>query len=440
MKTLLKMALAAGMISVAAVQSAFALENQNYDGKTFSIYSKRINTKGLHAASGYATNGGQVEFGTLTSTTAGSKWLFEKQASGNYKIKNTLSGRYMHNDNLAGFVEYDYSATSAEWRIEEVPGTHEKRLVNVTSGKKINVESNQTKAEIGAAVYDVWQSGKWSLKRRCNAAIPAGFTVGARNSKADADFNIAGIQRRASIYLPTGYTGNDAMPLVFMLHGTGQTPEEMFGYSGIEAIANNKGVIVVGIEHYNVFWNAPHDPSKPDDIAFIQAAKDWAENNLCADMDRVYAIGYSGGARTASRIPCHMSGIRAIAAVAGIRHGYSCPTSGKATAVLAIHGTSDGTNGYNGDDTYQPDGSTNRWKESVEMAVDGWREANGCAATYTDTDNTPVAGTTKRVYNTNCTDNAETVLLKVTGGTHIYNLLGANPATTNEIMTFFDNH
>jgi len=440
MKTLAKMTIAVSLMGLVGVGSIFADEVQNYDGKTFSLYNNRMPSKGLHTASGYGVNGGQVEFGALTSATAGSKWLFEKQASGNYKIKNTWSGRYMHNDEREGYVEYDYSASSTEWTVQEVPGTHEKRLVNVISGKKINVESNLSKAEIGATVYDSWQSGQWVFKRSCNAAIPAGFTVGTRNSKADADFNIAGIQRRASVYLPTGYDGNTAYPIIFMLHGTGQTPEEMFSYSGMEAIANAQGAVLLGVEHHNAFWNTPLDGSKPDDMAFIQAAKDWAENNLCVDMDRVYAIGFSGGARTVSRMPCHISGIRAIAAVSGIRHGYSCPTSGKATAVLAIHGTSDGTNGYNGDGTYQPDGPTHRWKESVEMAVDGWREANGCATTYTDTDNTPVAGALKRVYNANCSDNADVVLLKVNGGAHNYNLLGAGPATSNEIMNFFNQH
>jgi poly(3-hydroxybutyrate) depolymerase len=288
-------------------------------------------------------------------------------------------------------------------------------------------------------------TAKWAVPRTCPGLIPSGMTVGQTTVKQDNDLLIDGVQRRSVVYLPTDYTGDAGYPLIILLSGSNGTPEGVISETEIEDFADTYGYVVIALEndhrgvHPSVgYWNTPHSDFYLDDMQMVRAAKDWAGDNLCISMDRVYGLGGSGGARTISRAACEVGGFSAIAPIIGVRHDSTCPTTGTAVSVFAIHGTADTINDYTGN-------KGTRWDETVPEAIAGWVESNGCNAadsttgTMQSTHSTPLTIDTE-AWTSGCTDNTEVKLYTVEGGVHQYILMGGRTDTTDEIIQFFETH
>jgi polyhydroxybutyrate depolymerase len=179
-----------------------------------------------------------------------------------------------------------------------------------------------------------------------------------------------GTSRRWLLYLPST-PGNAALPLVFNLHGSGGTPEDQLELSGLEALADGEGFVLVAPEGVERMWNVPVDPAKPDDVRFFADLIDQVSALSSVDRERVYATGFSGGGRMVSQLACDLSGrIAAIAAIGGVRFPGPCAQA-RPMPILAFHGTADGTNPYDG-------GGRPYWGTGVEPAVAGWAEHNHC--------------------------------------------------------------
>jgi len=199
----------------------------------------------------------------------------------------------------------------------------------------------------------------------CGVASPA--PAGRSEQAIDS----GGVSRRSLLYVPrSGGTG--ARPLVFTLHGSGGSPEDQLALSGLEALAEEHGFLVLAPEGVDRRWNVPVDAAKPDDVRFISDAIDRAGALACIDRQRVFATGFSGGGRMVSQLACDLSGrIAAIAAVGGIRFPGPCAAA-RPFPILAFHGTADDVNPYDG-------GGQPYWGTGVEPAVLGWAEHNACA-------------------------------------------------------------
>jgi polyhydroxybutyrate depolymerase len=181
-----------------------------------------------------------------------------------------------------------------------------------------------------------------------------------------------GIDRRFLVYLPGGYDRHRPLPVVLEFHGSGGSPEGQLATSQLSALADAKGFAIVAPASVGPRWNIPPDPAKPDDVRFVADVLDAMAGLLCIDPARVYATGFSGGGRMSSQLACDLSQrIAAIAAIGGIRFPVPC-SSARSMPVLAFHGTADMTNPYGGvGQAY--------WGTSVESAIDGWGQHNGCS-------------------------------------------------------------
>jgi len=198
----------------------------------------------------------------------------------------------------------------------------------------------------------------------CRAASPA--LVG----RSEQAIESGGVSRRSLLYVPRS-AGGSARPLVFTLHGSGGSPEGQLELSGLEALAEEHGFVLLAPEGVDRRWNVPVDTAKPDDVRFISDAIDRAAALTCIDPKRVYATGFSGGGRMVSQLACDLSSrIAAIAAVGGIRFPGPC-TVARPFPILAFHGTADDVNPYDG-------GGQPYWGTGVEPAVLGWAEHNAC--------------------------------------------------------------
>lgn len=133
-------------------------------------------------------------------------------------------------------------------------------------------------------------------------------------------------ERTYLLHVPASYDGRTPLPVVLDLHGSGVSPEVELAISGLDRASERRGFVVVlpvggaRLADGRITWNVPRDPSAPDDVAFVAQVLDAVEERLCVDAARVYATGFSGGARMASELACALpERLAAIGAVAGIR-------------------------------------------------------------------------------------------------------------------------
>ncbi len=195
---------------------------------------------------------------------------------------------------------------------------------------------------------------------------------------------IGGVVRTAVVHVPTGYA-TSPVPLVVNMHGSQSTATQQEAFTGMDATADADGFLVVypqadipsgtGFE-----WNVPGQPlfggaavpaGSADDVAFIEQLVDRLEQQYCIDESRIYATGFSGGARMASQLGCDASTtFAAIAPVSGLRFPSPCPST-RAVPVVAFHGTADPVDPYAGHG--QP-----YWTYSVPVAASRWAVHNTC--------------------------------------------------------------
>jgi polyhydroxybutyrate depolymerase len=226
---------------------------------------------------------------------------------------------------------------------------------------------------------------------------------GSTTGSATLAPTIGGRTRTVIVRVPTGYTGATQVPLVLNMHGSGATAAGQEAFSGMDATAESRGFIVAypqGIipDGTGFDWNVPGVPlvggravpaGAPDDVAFLTTLVTTLEHRYCIDASRVYATGFSGGARMASQLGCDASTVfAAVAPVSGLRYPSPCPAT-RHVPVIAFHGTAD---------PVDPDGGNGQayWTYSVPQAARGWAVQDGCATAPITSQPTP--GVTRTVY------------------------------------------
>ena len=109
----------------------------------------------------------------------------------------------------------------------------------------------------------------------------------------------------------------------------------------------------------------------PDDVSFLEQLVTVLEQKYCVDSHRVYATGFSGGARIASQLACDASTtFAAVGPVSGLRFPSPCPST-RPVPVISLHGTSDPVDPYLGN-------GQKYWTYSVPVAAQRWATHNGC--------------------------------------------------------------
>lgn len=157
------------------------------------------------------------------------------------------------------------------------------------------------------------------------------------------------VEREYLLYVPENYTGMEAVPVVFSLHGAGGTKESQYALSEFNLLADSENFILVTPEATAAignltFWNQQSDPGRADDVGFINALIDDLASRYNIDLDRIYLAGSSNGAFMALQITCELSD--KIAATAAIK-GYMTPDQLNScnpttpTAIIQMHGTHD---------------------------------------------------------------------------------------------------
>lgn len=166
--------------------------------------------------------------------------------------------------------------------------------------------------------------------------------------------DVGGVLRTFTVTIPDPYDPDVPRPLVFGFHGLGGTGAGYYIPGGL-----NPAPIIVGpnAEPAGGAWNTVGD------LDFVDAIVGELGNDLCVDLGRVFASGYSNGGFMADAVACQRSDVFRGAAVmeGGSAGGVGCGQ----TAMWIMH---------NQDDMTVPIDYGNTLR-------DQWLLANGCAAT-----------------------------------------------------------
>jgi polyhydroxybutyrate depolymerase len=220
-----------------------------------------------------------------------------------------------------------------------------------------------------------------------------------------------GRERNYRLFVPPGHDGRKALPLVLDLHGSGGTAAGQASTSRFEALAAREGFLVATLQaDQERRWNVPVTAGRADDVRYVADVIDHVAARACTDQARVYATGFSGGARMSSLLACQLNDrIAAIAPMAGLRWPGAC--AGRAIPVLTLHGLADPQNTYDG----HAEGRGAEWVESVPEALAGWAGHNGCNAEPVLED---PPGPLSTLRYEGCRQGAEVRLVRVDGLTH----------------------
>jgi len=237
-------------------------------------------------------------------------------------------------------------------------------------------------------------------------------------------------QRSYRLFVPPGYDGRQRLPLVLDLHGSGGNSAGEARNSGLETVSASERFIVATLDAVDARWNVPVQAGRPDDVAYVSDVIDRVSKQVCTDDTRVYATGFSGGARMSSLLACKLgSRLAAIAPVSGLR--FPGPCNGRAIPVLTFHGLADPQNTYDG---HVP-GRGGEWEESVPDALSSWARHNSCKGDVVLED---PPGPLSTMRYAGCAGGAEVRMIRIDGLGHRWTREEVD--TTAVMWQFFKSH
>jgi polyhydroxybutyrate depolymerase len=260
--------------------------------------------------------------------------------------------------------------------------------------------------------------------------------------------------RSLRTHIPSAHDGATPLPLIIWLHGQGMSASDMDDVTNLSDFGERHGIVVTAPQGHDPdsgwMWEpgtAEFEPGVENrDVAFIGALLDQLGSELCLDLARVYATGYSIGGHGASVLACRLSDrIAAVAAAPMFADlGDSCAAS-RAVPMLAFHQTGDeyvlfegGLGDFLGDTL--PWGTTKGeepffqradWSVSTVDRAESIALRDGCQAGATST---PIAEGVVRL-SWACPEGADVGLVVVEGGGHDWMIEGG--PDTNELMWAF---
>lgn len=202
--------------------------------------------------------------------------------------------------------------------------------------------------------------------------------------------NHGGASRRYQVYVPRGYDGRAALPVVVGYHGGGSRPEAFRQQAQLEPVADRHGFFVVYPDGSGraiiagkrlLTFNAGTCcgyalKNKVDDVGFTDALLDDLPRHYPIDPERIYLTGMSNGAMMIYRLACELSErIAAIGPVAGDM-GVSGPAPTRPVPVIHFHGLKDQNapfQGGLGERSVQPNPH-----RSIPETIGYWIKFNHC--------------------------------------------------------------
>jgi poly(3-hydroxybutyrate) depolymerase len=167
---------------------------------------------------------------------------------------------------------------------------------------------------------------------------PFGSGVDRRNET----IVVGGTTREYLLVVPK-LTSNEPVPLLIACHGTGDSPQSMASYSGLDRLASERGFILVYPNAVRGMWKVigPESGDGNRDIRFVDALLDRLSSQFHLDPHRIYVVGMSNGASFALLLSAHRSHrIAAVVAHSGTAPGDT-PIPDRTFPVMLVVGSDD---------------------------------------------------------------------------------------------------
>ncbi|MBI3249440.1 MAG: polyhydroxybutyrate depolymerase [Deltaproteobacteria bacterium] len=254
----------------------------------------------------------------------------------------------------------------------------------------------------------------------------------------DLSLTVAGRERTYWLHIPPQRQADSPLPLVLMFHGAGGNGRGQEDWSGMDAVADREGFLVVYPDGTSLFgrrfltWNAGGCcgyamRNNVDDVGFVVALLKALARRVLVDRTRVYTTGMSNGAMMSYRLAVEIP--ERIAAITPVAGGLvtELPAASRAVPLLHIHSVDDARAVYGGDRGARLSFARRANHPAIEEVVAQWARLNGCETVPISEptqhgmreglDTTHTA--TKLTY-PRCRDGIEVGLWKLTGAGHVW--------------------
>ena len=314
------------------------------------------------------------------------------------------------------------------------------------------------------------------MKKAFTLFILAVMALGL-NAQTTKTLTWDGQERQYIEYVPTTYSATQPAAVMFLLHGMGDTMDNMFQATQIQRVAEEQGWIIIcpqalefnyeipgmGSQNFGACWNVGSTVSVDfnmygmpfsfdvnvngdvDDEGFLMAALEATKDAYNVDQDKVFFAGFSLGGFMSHRMAIHHGDvINAIAAVSGvIGNDLTTLTPVANVNVLQFFGTTDEMITYDGGMISLQSLGLYNLGLPVEETVEYWRSFNQCDETpivmqYPDTQND---GLNFELYTyLNGNNDSRVAFIKVYNGLHTwYSGSNSDIDYNTEIVKFFTN-
>jgi polyhydroxybutyrate depolymerase len=179
---------------------------------------------------------------------------------------------------------------------------------------------------------------------QADAFPPKGSLTGVQTRR----LGDAGDARSYLVQVPPAATPR---PLVVLLHGGTQSPQQVWGQTSLPTLALRNGFILVAPQAIGRHWNdgrgstlAPGGPSSADDVAFLRSVIADVLRRDGADPAAVFMVGASNGGFMTARFACEAADLLRAAAtvIANLpRDQAQACRPARPLPWLAVNGTDD---------------------------------------------------------------------------------------------------
>ena len=231
-------------------------------------------------------------------------------------------------------------------------------------------------------------------------------------------------ERPVIIQTSTNINSDIDYPVVFALHGKGG--KNTSWVNQLKSFTDSGEFVGIYPQGHLDSWNLGTEPSKADDVAFINSIIKELENYNNLNMNKIYAIGTSNGSGMVNKLGIHTSHFKAIAPVVSqLMESMPIKDNTKPLSIFQINGAKDSTIpidggiafGHNFLDALK---SAELWAINFECALPPQKKIMNDKTIYTFI---------------GCNDNKEIKYIRVENGGH--NLRPTYPNMFSDIWNFF---
>ena len=257
---------------------------------------------------------------------------------------------------------------------------------------------------------------------------------------------VEGVQRQYLIYVPSGYSSGQKVPLLLGLHGGTGNARQFEKDSGFNRVAEKEKFIMVYLDGLGKFkytlhvWNSGYIQAAgragTDDVEYIKTLVDYIKSHYSIDDQRIYITGHSNGGMMTDRMAAEAPGIFAAAAPVSSAVGgkatpasplYTIPRPEQPVSIIRIHGYLDQNVLYDGGYSRSGYGLRARYDVSERASTAFWVKNNGCLTTPEQDNSTNDLISLEKYRGGK--NNTEVVLVTIKNADHFWDNLNKTVAT-----------